>query len=559
MDMGNGRPSTPIDNSHHTSYSKLCNVFTYICESKFVRALKTKVVMDVVRMDDVSCIVVVRYFSDFITMRGNEFPLDCYYSLQALISITNSKKKTSADIFLQNVTHVASSSSSREDSSIYNGFSTSSSRNNRTVAMYLEDKNKPTKPLLSDGWPKVIGEVSHVFVEGVKKVRIAFTKYLLRTGFNMVVTHNECSRFTSKCADSKCGWKFHAASIDERNKMFQARSYNPEHICGAGGRNLNKKYSISFTSSLIEDEVRKNPHKNPRQIAANFHTNYGITMEYYQAYNCREKVYETIYGEDVKSYSHLVWYIDAIRETNSGSVIKFEFDPARKQFQRIFIALVACIKGYRFCRPMVYLDATFLTGRFRGCLMAATGINGGFFPLAAALVDSENVNNWEWFLSNLTEVVGDGRPITFLSDCHEGILQGVPLVYPESFHNLCYYHLMTNMPITGLDPSTLAESLNSCLVVHKKMPASALLNQIGKKIMCLMAKHREIGANTMTPLTPEYEENLEDIQDEGCVTCSYNRHMCNWKIHIMWRVYGFSCAHALASIRKIKRQAIDFI
>ncbi|XP_026410466.1 uncharacterized protein LOC113305664 [Papaver somniferum] len=160
-------------------------------------------------------------------------------------------------------------------------------------------------------------------------------------------------------------------------------------------------------------------------------------MEYYQAYNDMEKVYKTIYGGDVKSYSHLVWYIDAIKETNPGSVIKFEFDPAKKQFQRIFIAFDACIKGYRFCRPMVYLDATFLTGRFRGCLIEATGINGGkgFFPLVVALVDSETVNNWEWFLRNLNEVVGDGRPITFLSDRREGLLQGVPLVYPDSFHS----------------------------------------------------------------------------------------------------------------------------
>ncbi|RZC84449.1 hypothetical protein C5167_047236, partial [Papaver somniferum] len=300
----------------------------------------THVVMAVVSCAAVSCIAVVRYFSDFITLRvntdikldefkeqvckewnqftplgitfffresGKDFPLDCDFSLQALISITNSKQKTSVDIFLQNVPRVASSSSSREDSSISNGSSsTSSSTNNLTFAMYLEDKSKPAKPLLSDGWPKVLGDIGHVFVEGVKQVRVAFTKYRLRTGFQMIVTHNERSRFTAKCADEKCGWKFHAASIDERNEMFQVRSYNPEHICGAGGRNLNQTYSTSFSSSLIEEEVRKNPHKKPKQIAADFQTNYGINMEYYQAYNAREKIYDTIYGDDVKSYSHLI-------------------------------------------------------------------------------------------------------------------------------------------------------------------------------------------------------------------------------------------------------------
>ncbi|XP_026400390.1 uncharacterized protein LOC113296297 [Papaver somniferum] len=233
-------------------------------------------------------------------------------------------------------------------------------------------------------------------------------------------------------------------------------------------------------------------------------------MEYYQAYNGREKVYETIYGDDVKSYSHLVW----IFPTCCG------------------------------------------TSRFGECQQQGVGI---------------------------------------------------PLVYPDSFHNFCYYHLTTNLPITGSDPrytlvmdlfqeatyalslenhakaiqkirdlncdwvadyietippeayanayfkgcrygrtsSTLAESLNSWLVVHKKMLASALLDQIRKKIMCLMAQRREIGANMMTPLTPEYEENLAPLQDEGL----------SW----MWCVYGFPCAHTLAAIRKIKREAIDFI
>ncbi|XP_026379480.1 uncharacterized protein LOC113274243 [Papaver somniferum] len=181
---------------------------------------------------------------------------------------------------------------------------------------------------------------------------------------------------------------------------------------------------------------------------------------------------------------------------------------------------------------MVYLDATFLTGRFRGCLMAATGINGG-------KVGSENNDNWEWFLRNLIQVVGDGRPITFLSDRHEGLLCGVPLIYPDSFNIFCYYHLKNNLPITGSDPRytlvldhfqeatyalspenhakaipkirdlncywvadyietipsesyvnaffkdfrygrtaiTLGESFNSWILVHKKMPASSLLDQ----------------------------------------------------------------------------------
>ncbi|XP_026410767.1 uncharacterized protein LOC113305991 [Papaver somniferum] len=207
-------------------------------------------------------------------------------------------------------------------------------------------------------------------------------------------------------------------------------------------------------------------------------------------------------------------------------MIDFEYDPAKKQFQWIFISFDACIKAYRFCRPMVYLDATFLTGRFRGCLMEATGINGdkGFFPLAVALANAENNNSWEWFLRNLTQLVGEGRPITFLSDHHEGLLHGIPLFFPDSYHSYCYYHLKNNLPITdsdprytlvvGIDAQLVGESFNSWILVHRKMHASALLDQIRMKIMVILAGRRDDGSKMMILLTPEYEERLEYLQDE---------------------------------------------
>ncbi|XP_026459193.1 uncharacterized protein LOC113359835 [Papaver somniferum] len=251
-------------------------------------------------------------------------------------------------------------------------------------------------------------------------------------------------------------------------------------------------------------------------------------MEYYQAYNGKEKVYETIYGDDVKSYSHLVWYINAIRETNPCSMIDFEYDPAKKQFQRIFIL---------------------------GCLTAATGINGdkGFFPLAMALVGSENNDNLEWFLRNLTQVnnfpitSSDPRYTLMLDHFQEATYALSPENHAKAIHKIkdlnCDWvadYIETILPESyvnaffkgfryGRTTSTLGDSFNSWILVHKKIPASALLDQISRKVMVMMANRRDDGANMMTPLTAK------------------------------WRVYGFPCARALAAIRKIKREAIDFI
>ncbi|XP_026396246.1 uncharacterized protein LOC113290870 [Papaver somniferum] len=409
-------------------------------------------------MAAVSCIVVVRYFEDFITTR-----VDVETTLDEFKDQFCKQWKQFTPFGICFFFQEASSSSSRSSSSITNGSSTSS-RNTQSLGMYLEDKSKPAKPLLSDGWLRSL-----------------------------------------------------------------VRAYNPEHTCGVGGRNLNQKYSTSFTSSLIEKE----------------------------AYNGREKVYKSIYGDDVKSYSHLVWYMNAIMETNPCSVIDFEFYPAKKQFQWIFILFAACIQGYRCCQLMVYLDATFLTGIFRGCLIAATWINGdhGFFPLAIALVDAENNNNWEWFLRNLTQnnlpITGSDPRYTLMFDHfqeatyalspenHAKAIQKITYlncdwvddyiddIPPESYMNAYFKGYRC-----GRTTSTSGGSFNSWILIRMK-------------VMVMMTDHHDDDAKMMTPLTLECKKNLEALQDEGLY----------WKVGI----YCFPCDHALASIRKIKHQAIDFV
>ncbi|KAL7224741.1 hypothetical protein ACSBR1_026094 [Camellia fascicularis] len=82
-----------------------------------------------------------------------------------------------------------------------------------------------------------------------------------------------------------------------------------------------------------------------------------------------------------------------------------------------------------------------------GNLLVAIAKNGnqGLFFVAFAIVDSENVANWEWFLRQLLEVVDRDRMLTFVLDRHVSLLQAMPHVFPLAYRVFCLLHLQMNL------------------------------------------------------------------------------------------------------------------
>ena len=61
-------------------------------------------------------------------------------------------------------------------------------------------------------------------------------------------------------------------------------------------------------------------------------------------------------------------------------------------FRRAFFSLGPCIESFKHCRPVLCVDGTFLTGKYKGQILTATGVdaNQQILPLAFAFVESEN-------------------------------------------------------------------------------------------------------------------------------------------------------------------------
>ncbi|XP_026410020.1 uncharacterized protein LOC113305135 [Papaver somniferum] len=454
--------------------------------------------------------------------------------------------------------HTGCSTSSRSLSRSNSGCSSSSgvstsnsfvSESPKLVRVVDHDADK-SKPLIIDEWRYVFDNIGREFVGGVKAVRIAVDQYKMCTGYKILILKNDKTRFTAKCEEDGCGWRIHFGPVNGDISRFVMKDSNVIH------------------------SIQGDPTLKPKQIMSLFKKIYGSNIKYHHARRGKEAIFEDQYGDDEKSYSDLNWYVKAIEQTNPDRFVKLEVDEETGRFKRIFICFGACKHNYRYLRPMIYLDATFLIGRFMGTLMAATCVNGndGFYPYDFAIVLSENKDNWFWFLDNLQKVVDD-RPIVFLSDRHEGLLQGIPRAFPGSYHIYCFYHIKCNLPIGKGDAkynvvinlfykasysytatnferalrgmhaigcghvanylrtipkdkwenaffpvcryaahsSYIAESFNNWILEFKKLPAFALLDAIRLKVIQMNSKRSVEGLeNFNTRLTLVYEDLLNE-------------------------------------------------
>jgi MULE transposase domain len=71
-----------------------------------------------------------------------------------------------------------------------------------------------------------------------------------------------------------------------------------------------------------------------------------------------------------------------------------------KMFKSIVWAYEPCIAAFKHLRPVITIDAGFLSGRYKGRLLMACGYDteNKLIPLAFGIVDAENVDNWGWFM-----------------------------------------------------------------------------------------------------------------------------------------------------------------
>jgi MULE transposase domain len=114
-----------------------------------------------------------------------------------------------------------------------------------------------------------------------------------------------------------------------------------------------------------------------------------------------------------------------------------------------------CIAAFKYLRPVITIDAGFLSGRYKGRLLMACGydVENKLLPLAFEIVNEENVDNWDWFMRWVcNELIKYNIKICVISDRHRGIKSiferphlGWSVQCGETVHRYCMQYVAENL------------------------------------------------------------------------------------------------------------------
>ncbi|XP_042989569.1 uncharacterized protein LOC122316819 isoform X2 [Carya illinoinensis] len=310
-----------------------------------------------------------------------------------------------------------------------------------TPISYLAGSDDDKHRKAAQQWENTITGVDQRF-NSFSEFREALHKYSIAHEFAYRYKKNDSHRVTVKCKSQGCPWRIYASRLST-TQLICIKKMNTQHTCEGAAVKAGYRATRGWVGSIIKEKLKVAPNYKPKDIADDIKREYGIQLNYSQAWRAKEIAREQLQGSYKEAYNLLPFFCEKIKETNPGSVATFTTKDD-SSFHRLFVSFHASMSGFQQgCRPLLFLDSTSLNSKYQGVLLSATAVDGddGIFPIAFAVVDAETKENWHWFVMELKSAVSTSQQITFVADFQNGLKESLAEIFDKCYHSYCLRHL----------------------------------------------------------------------------------------------------------------------
>ncbi|CAA7021366.1 unnamed protein product [Microthlaspi erraticum] len=173
--------------------------------------------------------------------------------------------------------------------------------------------------------------------------------------------------------------------------MFDVRKANLKHTCDADSRRTFSKHASSkVIAALLRTKYETTVGPRPKDLPYSILREHHINASYWKCWKAKELAIASAHGTEESSYKLLPLYLYLLKCANPGSITHLHTEVDEKgatRFKYAFMALKACVDGWKHLRKILVVDGTHMFGKYRGCLLTASGQDANFqvFPIAFAV------------------------------------------------------------------------------------------------------------------------------------------------------------------------------
>ncbi|KAK1661817.1 hypothetical protein QYE76_049976 [Lolium multiflorum] len=260
----------------------------------------------------------------------------------------------------------------------------------------------------------------------------AITQWAMNTQRVFRTTVSSQKFLTVVCSDARCPARVHGY-CPKYDTTWVVSDCVPHTCVLTSMLKDHRNLTSTLLARLFYKEIVENTAMGVKAIQRRVHLQYKYEIEYGKAWRAKQTALENRFGTFFDAYDGVVRLLQTLKDRNPGTHVDIqdfvipEF-PNVRVLHRVFFAFSICIEAFMHCRPVMCVDGTFLTGRYKGQILTAIGVDGNnrIVPLAFAFVESENTASWLWFFRQLKKSIVKDRPnVCVLHDRHAGILAAI--------------------------------------------------------------------------------------------------------------------------------------
>lgn len=254
-------------------------------------------------------------------------------------------------------------------------------------------------------------------------------QYAVMSKRPLYLARNDKTKMRVKCHGMGCEWFIYVRKTTAYNGInFVLLSLRRNHAHRCANVVQNRWITAKWLAVRFTEKIKGDPHISLQAIRQCVDEQFGSTLSRMKAYRARDLALEGIFGRTGDQYKKLFYYKEELLRTHRDSSVHIQYETERDQvgrgprFQRFYCCLGPLKKGWKqFCRPIIFLDGSFLRGMYKGQLITAMGIdpNNGWWPIAWGVAETESYAQWKWFLDHLDndlELSTNAPRFVFMSD-----------------------------------------------------------------------------------------------------------------------------------------------